>query len=66
MRVRLWPSDSESAAIYVCRYLLEESARVSIYDPKVARAQIVSDLTEHDPSPRVLERGTPGVPDPPG
>ena len=44
---------SESPAIYVCKYLLEESARISIYDPKVPKAQIVNDLTDYDPSSRV-------------
>jgi UDPglucose 6-dehydrogenase len=41
----------------VCRYLLEESARVAVYDPKVPKAQIVADLTEHDPSQRNIDRG---------
>ena len=31
----------ESAAIYVCRDLLEERARLTIYDPKVSLEQIV-------------------------
>lgn len=34
----------ESAAIYVCRDLLEERARLTIYDPKVSLEQIRSDL----------------------
>ncbi len=34
----------ESAAIYVCRDLLEEQANVHIYDPKVKPAQIFTDL----------------------
>lgn len=34
----------ESAAIYVCRDLLEERASLSIYDPKVTRDQMVRDL----------------------
>lgn len=34
----------ESAAIYVCRDLLEERARVCIYDPKVSLEQIKKDL----------------------
>ena len=36
----------ESAAIYVCRDLLEEQARLSIYDPKVSEDQIRSDLRQ--------------------
>ena len=34
----------ESAAIYVCRDLLEERARLTIYDPKVSVEQIRRDL----------------------
>ena len=34
----------ESAAIYVCRDLLEERARLTIYDPKVSLEQIRRDL----------------------
>ncbi|RMF40129.1 MAG: UDP-glucose 6-dehydrogenase [Planctomycetota bacterium] len=34
----------ESAAIYVCRDLLEEHARVHIHDPRVKREQIIRDL----------------------
>ncbi|QEG20284.1 UDP-glucose 6-dehydrogenase [Mariniblastus fucicola] len=34
----------ESAAIYVCRDLLEERARITIYDPQVSLEQIRQDL----------------------
>jgi UDPglucose 6-dehydrogenase len=34
----------ESAAIYVCRDLLLENAKLAIYDPKVEREQIIADL----------------------
>jgi len=34
----------ESAAIYVCKDLIDEQANVSIYDPKVPEAQIRRDL----------------------
>ena len=34
----------ESAAIYVCRDLLEERARITIYDPQVSLEQIRADL----------------------
>ena len=34
----------ESAAIYICRDLLEERARLTIYDPKVSLEQIRKDL----------------------
>ena len=36
----------ESAAIYVCRDLLQERAQVTIYDPKVSLEQIRRDLVE--------------------
>jgi len=34
----------ESPAILVCKYLLEEGAKLCIYDPKVPKRQIYSDL----------------------
>ena len=34
----------ESAATYICRSLLAEQARLSIYDPKVPKARILDDL----------------------
>jgi UDPglucose 6-dehydrogenase len=36
----------ESAAIYICRDLLQERARLSIYDPRVNEAQIQYELRE--------------------
>jgi len=39
---------SESASIYICKYLLEENANIVIYDPKVPRDQIISDLVQPD------------------
>jgi len=36
----------ESAAITLCSYLIQEQARVAIYDPKVGAKQIKMDLTE--------------------
>ncbi|XP_065213418.1 UDP-glucose 6-dehydrogenase [Planococcus citri] len=35
----------ESPSIYVCKYLLDEGARLNIYDPKVPHDQIIKDLT---------------------
>ncbi|MFT7631183.1 MAG: UDPglucose 6-dehydrogenase [Mariniblastus sp.] len=35
----------ESPAIYVCRDLLQERARLTIYDPQVSKEQIQSDLS---------------------
>ena len=40
----------ESAAIYVCRDLLEEKAQVAIYDPQVSAQQIERELGAQDPS----------------
>jgi UDPglucose 6-dehydrogenase len=34
----------ESAAIYVANALIEERAEITVYDPKVSRAQMLSDL----------------------
>ena len=36
----------ESAAIYVCRDLLRERARLTIYDPRVSESQIKADLID--------------------
>lgn len=44
----------ESAAIQVCRELLEERASLSIYDPKVEQAQICKDL-EIEPGNKSVE-----------
>ena len=35
----------ESASIYITKYLVEEGARVEIFDPKVTEEQILMDLT---------------------
>lgn len=35
----------ESAAITICKILLEEGARLEIFDPKVEENQILADLT---------------------
>ncbi|KAK6620374.1 hypothetical protein RUM44_006775 [Polyplax serrata] len=40
----------ESAAIFVCRSLLTEGAKLKIYDPKVERNQILDDLRTHFPT----------------
>lgn len=39
----------ESSAIYICKDLLEERAKLAIHDPKVSRAQIFRDLGRNDP-----------------
>jgi UDPglucose 6-dehydrogenase len=49
----------ESAAIYVCKDLIEEQASIAIYDPKVTRQHIFSELGQAEstadgkPNPRV-------------
>lgn len=43
----------ESAAIYVCRDLIEERASISIYDPKVTTAQMCKDLAIQSDNPNV-------------
>ena len=47
----------ESAAIYVCRDLLEEQAHLAIYDPKVPAEEIFStlDVTEDDERVQICE-----------
>ncbi|CAB3408630.1 unnamed protein product [Caenorhabditis bovis] len=35
----------ESSAIHVAKHLMEENAKLSIYDPKVSKQQILNDLT---------------------
>lgn len=35
----------ESAAIHLCKHLMDENAKLSIYDPKVDKKQILDDLT---------------------
>jgi UDPglucose 6-dehydrogenase len=41
----------ESAAIFLCKHLLEERAKISIYDPKVATDQILHDFEEYSVIP---------------
>lgn len=43
----------ESAAIYICKDLLEEQAKITIYDPKVSEVQIRRDLQVSDKDPGV-------------
>ena len=43
----------ESAAIYICRDLLEEQAEVHIYDPKVSKKQICRDIGVPEDHPGV-------------
>ncbi|KFD58758.1 hypothetical protein M514_00451 [Trichuris suis] len=34
----------ESSSIYICKYLLDEGAKLNVYDPKVPKAAILRDL----------------------
>lgn len=44
----------ESAAIYICRDLLEEQAEVHIYDPKVSKKQICQDIGVAEDHPGLI------------
>eukprot|EP01013_Petalomonas_cantuscygni_P030500 TRINITY_DN56470_c0_g1_i1.p1 TRINITY_DN56470_c0_g1~~TRINITY_DN56470_c0_g1_i1.p1 ORF type:complete len:497 (+),score=147.10 TRINITY_DN56470_c0_g1_i1:172-1662(+) len=37
----------ESSAIHVCKYLLDEQARVTVWDPKVPAQQVYDDVAEY-------------------
>lgn len=39
----------ESSAIYVTKYLLDEGARIVIYDPKVPESQVRCELNQVSP-----------------
>jgi len=46
----------ESAAIYIAKHLLDEGARLSIYDPKVTQQQMMMELTQPNISPENPDR----------
>merc|ERR1711892_199311 len=46
----------ESAAIYIAKHLLDEEARLSIYDPKVTQQQMLMELTQPNISPENPDR----------
>jgi len=46
----------ESPAIYIAKHLLDEGANISIYDPKVTSAQVLSELSHPSISPSGPER----------
>ncbi|XP_064481623.1 UDP-glucose 6-dehydrogenase-like [Ornithodoros turicata] len=46
----------ESAAIYICRQLVEEGAHLNIYDPKVPEEQILEDLSSPDDKNAALKQ----------
>lgn len=46
----------ESPAITICKDLLEEGARLEVYDPKVDSEQIMADLTSVIQNPELVQR----------
>lgn len=47
----------ESSSIYISKYLMDEGAKLFIYDPKVLKEQIVFDLSQPSISEDNPERG---------
>lgn len=47
----------ESSSIYISKYLMDEGAKLFIYDPKVLKEQIIQDLSQPSISEDNPERG---------
>lgn len=47
----------ESSSIYISKYLMDEGAKLHIYDPKVLKEQIIQDLSQPSISGDNPERG---------
>lgn len=47
----------ESSSIYIAKYLLDEGAKLFIYDPKVVKEQIIYDLSQPNISEDNPKRG---------
>lgn len=47
----------ESSSIYISKYLMDEGAKLFIYDPKVLKEQIIYDLSQPNISEDNPERG---------
>lgn len=47
----------ESSSIYISKYLMDEGAKLHIYDPKVLKEQIIQDLSQPSISGDSPERG---------
>lgn len=47
----------ESSSIYIAKYLLDEGAKLFIYDPKVVKEQIIYDLSQPNISEDNPQRG---------
>lgn len=55
---RVFPCNSrESSSIYIAKYLLDEGAKLFIYDPKVLKEQIIYDLSQPNISEDNPQRG---------
>jgi len=53
LRLRKDTGDTrETAAVYVAKYLLEERAKIAIYDPRVVDAQIKMDFDYYEALPK--------------
>lgn len=55
--VSLCCNSRESSSIYISKYLLDEGAKLFIYDPKVVKEQIVYDLSQPNISEDNPQRG---------
>ena len=51
-------SHRESSSIYISKYLMEEGAKLHIYDPQVLKEQIVLDLSQPHISGDSPQRGS--------
>lgn len=47
----------ETAAVYVAKYLLEDRAKLQIYDPQVLEEQILGDFKEYEALPKGMDFG---------
>lgn len=58
IKERVFPRNSrESSSIYIAKYLLDEGAKLFIYDPKVLKEQIIYDLSQPNISEDNPQRG---------
>ena len=57
MCARLFHNSRESSSIYISKYLMDEGAKLFIYDPKVLKEQIIQDLSQPSISGDNPERG---------
>lgn len=54
---RLFRNCRESSSIYISKYLMDEGAKLFIFDPKVLKEQIIHDLSQPNISEDNPERG---------